>query len=102
MTTHNEPSITINFENVPIEKMDADSIPTKLDEILNKLLVDDCYLELNRVRTFVERNKLQILSYLDNYPHGKLSSLIIEDFLYGKSSVDVSNIICILCKLLRN
>jgi len=99
VTSHNEPSITINFENVPIEKMDADIIPSKLDEILNKLLVDDSYLDLARLRTFVERNKLHILSYLDNYPHEKLSSIIIEDFLYGKTSVDVSYIIC---KLLRN
>jgi len=95
MTSHNEPSITINFENVPIEKMGADIIPTKLDEVFNKLLVDVSYLDLERLKTFVERNKLQILSYLDNYPHEKLSSIIIEDFLYGKTSVDVSNIICI-------
>jgi len=102
MTSHNEPSITINFENVPIEKMGADIIPSKLDEILNKLLVDDSYLDLERLRTFVERNKLHILSYLDNYPHEKLSSIIIEDFLYGKTSVDVSNIIFILYKFFRN
>lgn len=102
LTSHNEPSITINFENVPIEKMAADIIPSKLDEIFKKLLVDDSYLDLERLRTFVERNKLHILSYLDNYPHEKLSSIIIEDFLYGNSSVDVSNIICIECKLLIN
>lgn len=95
MTSHNEPSITINFENVPIEKMGADIIPSKLDEVFYKLLVDVSYLDLERLKTFVERNKLQILSYLDNYPHEKLSSTIIEDFLYGKTSVDVSNIIYI-------
>ena len=95
MTSHNEPSIIINFENVPIEKMEPKIISSKLDEVLNKLLVDDSYLDLERLRTFVERNKLHILGYLDNYPHDKLSSIVIEDFLYGKTSVDVSNIFCI-------
>jgi len=95
MSSHKEPYIIINFENVPIEKMDADSIPSKLDEVFHKLLVDDDYLELQRLRTFVERSKLHILSYLDNYPHGQLSSIIIQDFLYGKTSIDVNNILCI-------
>jgi len=94
MTSHNEPSIIISFENVPIEKMEAEIIPSKLDEVFYKLLIDSSYLDLERLRTFVERNKLHILSYLDNYPHEKLSSMIIEDFLYGKSSGDVSNTIC--------
>uniref|UniRef100_A0A2S2PA73 Presequence protease, mitochondrial n=1 Tax=Schizaphis graminum TaxID=13262 RepID=A0A2S2PA73_SCHGA len=89
MTSHNEPSITINFENVPIEKMEAEIIPSKLDEVLYKLLVDDGYLDLTRLRTFIKRNQLHILSYLDNYPHEKLSSIIIEDFLYGKTSADL-------------
>jgi len=95
MTAHNEPSITINFENVPIEKMEAEIIPSKLDEVFNKLLIDESYLDLTRLRTFIKRNQLHILSYLDNYPHEKLSSIIIEDFLYGNTTTDVSNIICI-------
>ncbi|XP_025203253.1 uncharacterized protein C05D11.1-like isoform X2 [Melanaphis sacchari] len=89
MASHNEPSITISFENVPIEKMEAEIIPSKLDEVFNKLLVDDNYLDLTRLSTFIERNKLHIWSYLDNYPHEKLSTIIIEDFLYGKTSADL-------------
>lgn len=93
MTTHKEPTIYINFENVPIEKMDEDIIPSKLDEIFNKLLNDDGYFDLGRLRTFIERYKLNLMSSLDNYPHETLSLIIITDFLYGNNQADVSIII---------
>lgn len=96
MTAHNEPTIYLNFENVPIEKLDADVIPSKLDEIFNKLMTDDSYFDLERLRTFVERNKLNMLSSLDNCPHEALATIIIGDFLYGKSLSDVSKFIYFL------
>lgn len=95
MTTHNEPTIYINFENVPMEKMSDDIIPSKLDEIFNKLLNDDSYFNLERLRTFIERYKLNLMSSLDNFPHETLSLIIITDFLYGKNQADVSKIVCL-------
>lgn len=93
MTAHNEPTIYLNFENVPMEKLGADIIPSKLNEIFNKLMTDDSYFDLERLRTFVERNILNTLSKLDNYPHEALATIIIGDFLYGKNLSDVSNFI---------
>lgn len=91
MTSHNEPTIYLNFENVPIEKMGAEIIPLKIDEIFKKLMDDDKYFDLERLRTFIERYKLNLLSCLDNVPHITLSSIIIADFLYGQKPADVSN-----------
>lgn len=95
MTSHIEPTIYINFENVPIEKMGAEIIPSKLDEVFNKLMNDDSYFDLERLRTFIKRYKLNLMSSLDNCPHEALASVIIIDFLYGKNLADVSNIIII-------
>lgn len=102
MTSHNEPTIYVNFENVPIEKMGAE-IPSKLDEVLNKLKNDDGYFDLERLRTFVERYKLNLMSSLENCPHESLASIIITDYLYGNSLTDVSNIVIIfLSKCIHN
>lgn len=92
MTAHKEPSIYISFENVPIDKMGAEIIPSKLEEVLCKLMNDDKYFDLGRLRTFIERYKLNLMSSLDNCPHDALSSIIIIDFLYGNNLADVSNI----------
>lgn len=74
----------------------GDLIPTKFNEILNKLLVDDDYFDLERLRTFIERFKLNLLSSLDNCPHEVLCSVIIDDFLYGKNLADVNNILFLI------
>jgi hypothetical protein len=90
MTSHNEPTTYIYFENVPIEKMDDKTIPSKLDEVFNQLMSCESNFNLKRLRTFVDRSKLNVLSSLDNCPHESLSSVIIKDFLYGKDLIDVS------------
>lgn len=90
MTSHFEPAMYINFENVPMEKMGAEVIPSKINEILNNLINDNKYLDLERLRTFIERYKLNLLSSLDNYPHEVLASIVIRDFLYGNDIADVS------------
>lgn len=98
MTSHNEPTIYINFENIPIEKMDAEIIPSKLNEIFYKLMNDEGYFDLERLRTFIDRQRLNLLSNLDKFPQEALSSIIIRDFLYGNNEADVSNIVCKLLK----
>lgn len=102
MTSHNEPTIYINFENIPIEKMGEEIITSKLDEVFRKLIDDDDYFDLERLQTFIERYKLNLLSSLDNFPHEALSSIIIGDFLYGKNQTDVSNTIQIIYKTSNN
>lgn len=91
MTSHNNPTTYICFENIPIQKIDAKTIPSKLDEVFNQLMIDESYFNLERLRTFVDRSKLNVLSSLDNYPHESLSSTIIKDFLYGKGIADASS-----------
>jgi len=91
MSSHNEPTIYINFENIPIDKMGAEIIPSKLNEIFDKLVNDDCYFDLERLRVFIERYKLNLLTKLDNYPHEIMASIIISDFLYGINQTDVSS-----------
>lgn len=76
-----------------MEKMGADIIPSKLDEVLKKLMNDDRYFDLERLRTFIERYKLNLISSLDNFPHEALAAIIIRDFLYGKDHTDVSIIV---------
>lgn len=90
MTSHKDPTIYINFDNVPIEKTVAKIIPSKLDEVFNELMINDNYFDINRLKIFIERYKLGVLSSLDNCPHGGLASVIIEDFLYGNNLTDVS------------
>jgi len=92
MTSHNEPTIYINFENIPIDKMGAEIIPSKLDEVFNKLINDDNYFDFERLKTFIERYKLSLISTLDNCPHEVLAGIIITDFLYGNNLADVSKI----------
>lgn len=91
MSSHNEPTTYIFFENVPIEKMDDKTIPSKLYEVFNQLMSCESYLNLERLKTFVDRSKLSVLSSLDKYPHDLLCFAIIKDFLYGKDLVDVSS-----------
>lgn len=90
MSSHNEPFVIMNFENVPVEKMDAETIPSKLNEVFVKLMNDVSYFDLERLRTFIERYELNVLSSLDNCPHEALCTLVIEDFLNGKHVTDVS------------
>lgn len=54
---------------------------------------DDVYFDLDRLRIFIDRYKLHVLSSLDNCPHDSLASMIIGDFLYGKNLTDVSSIV---------
>ncbi|XP_050435416.1 uncharacterized protein C05D11.1-like isoform X2 [Adelges cooleyi] len=89
MTAHMSPAIVIEFENVPVTKIDAWTIPVKLEEVLNKLASDEEYFDVDRLRVFIDRYKLALLTTLENSPHDMLAMLIIGDFLYGNTPADL-------------
>lgn len=93
MSLHKAPIICINFENVPIEKLDAELIPSKLVDIFERLMHDDCYFDLEKMRANIGRYKFISMSNIDLHPHESLALIIITDFLYGNNEIDVSNII---------
>ncbi|XP_050536251.1 uncharacterized protein C05D11.1-like [Daktulosphaira vitifoliae] len=98
------PCIVLEFENVPIQNLDGEQIPTKLKEIFNKLIRDEDYLDIERLRISIEKYKLSLLKSLEINPSSTLSTLIIKDFLYGKSQSDLNerlNRISTLNNLLR-
>ncbi|XP_050528273.1 uncharacterized protein C05D11.1-like [Daktulosphaira vitifoliae] len=100
---HLNPSLVLEFENVPIQKLNAEQIPLKLNEVFNKLISNDCYFNLERLRTCIERYKLFLLINLENCSSSSLANLIIGDFLYGKNQSDLDdrlNTIIILKKLI--
>ncbi|XP_050536252.1 uncharacterized protein C05D11.1-like [Daktulosphaira vitifoliae] len=98
------PSIVLEFENVPIQKLDEEKIPFKLKEVFNKLIRDEDYFDIERLRISIEKYKLSLLKSLEINPSSTLSTLIIKDFLYGKSQSDLNerlNRISTLNNLLR-
>ncbi|XP_050537014.1 uncharacterized protein C05D11.1-like isoform X2 [Daktulosphaira vitifoliae] len=80
------PFIVLIFQNVPIKKLNEEQIPLKLNKIFQKLIRDDNYFNLERLISSIKKYKLQ------NNHNPTLSTLIIKDFLYGKSQSDFDEI----------
>ncbi|XP_050536250.1 uncharacterized protein C05D11.1-like isoform X2 [Daktulosphaira vitifoliae] len=98
------PFILLQFQSVPIQKLNEDQIPIKLNEVFKKLNDDDVYFNLENLRISIEKYKLSVLNSLETDPSSTLSTLIIKDFLYGKSQSDLDerlNTISILNNLLK-
>ncbi|XP_050536248.1 uncharacterized protein C05D11.1-like [Daktulosphaira vitifoliae] len=98
------PCIVLQFQSVPIQKLNEKQIPLKLNEVFKKLIDDGDYFNLERLRTSIEEYKLSVLNSLETDPSSTLSKLIISDFLYGKSQSDLDerlNTISILNNLLK-
>lgn len=76
----------MSFENVPKEKLNE--VKPKLNEVL-KALADAGDIDLERIQSIINRQKLKNLSKLEEYPHSAIADLIIGHMLYGNTKEDV-------------
>merc|ERR1712106_90334 len=78
-----EPSLLIEFENVPIERID-DVIP-KLEKVLKKIVKDGPdKFDLERITNFIDQEVINNLKEIENSPHLFLPDASVLDMLYGE------------------
>ena len=83
-----EPTLLIEFENVPVERMD-EVIP-KMDQILQDIVnkgPDD--FDLERISNFIDREVVNNLKEMENSPHLFVPDATVLDMLYGKDPQDL-------------
>ena len=83
-----EPSLLIEFENVPIDRID-EVIP-KMDKILQEIVdrgPDD--FDLERIANFIDREVVNNLKEMENSPHLFVPDATVLDMLYGKNPDDL-------------
>ena len=83
-----EPSLLIEFENVPIDRID-EVIP-KMDGILQDIVdrgPDD--FDLERIANFIDREVVNNLKEMENSPHLFVPDATVLDMLYGKDPDDL-------------
>lgn len=81
------------FENVPKEKISL--IKPKLDAVLEKI-VESEDIDMKRLKSIINRQKLELLSSFENNPHECVAHMVIGHVLYGNTKDDVSLCISIL------
>ncbi len=74
-----EPAISIDFENVPLDKMDI--IEDKFKEVLAKVNAEG--IDLDRLHTLIKRMVLSRQMNLENSPHLIVPDPAVLDLLYG-------------------
>lgn len=67
-----------------------DLIKSRLDASLKSIYDEKEPFNMKRMKTVIQRQKLETLTNLENQPHDSIAFLIIGDMLYGHSSDDVS------------
>jgi len=78
-----EPSLLIQFENVPIDKID-EVIP-KMEKLLRKIVSDGPEnFDLERISNFIDRVVINNLKEMENSPHLFLPDASVLDMLYGE------------------
>lgn len=88
MMENTESLLYVEFENVPVSKM---------DEIKPKLLAQLANLsklDMTRMKTIIEKMILEAYCSLEDAPHDAAAFMIIGDALYGQTEEDVSGISC--------
>lgn len=78
--------VYLHFENVPMGKLQA--VKPKLDEVLKKI-VDDNDVDMEMMKTTINKFKLESLSSLENNPHHQVAFMIIGQMLYGNTKKDL-------------
>ena len=87
-----EPAVLIEFENIPIEKIDL-VVPT-LEETLRKVVSEDAEaFDLNRVHNDIKRKRRNAADQVENNPHRTLIYDFIIDLLYGESPNDLQKLV---------
>ena len=78
-----EPALLIEFENVPVERID-EVIP-KLDSVSKKIVSDGPdKFDLERITNFIDREVINNLKEIENSPHLFLPDATVLDMLYGE------------------
>lgn len=79
-----DPAVSVDFENVPIEKMEL--VEQKFWDTLNTILKDGPdKLDMERLRTLIRRKELSRTVKLENSPHLLVPTPAINAMLYGTS-----------------
>lgn len=75
------------FEDVPVKKLPE--VGPKLKSTLKNIL-DEENIDMERLRSIINKYKLENLSNVENSPHHTVASMIIGHMLYGNTKGDVS------------
>ncbi|XP_023020385.2 uncharacterized protein C05D11.1 isoform X1 [Leptinotarsa decemlineata] len=101
VSENSETCLYIALEDVPIGKLPE--VGSKLREILKKIL-EDKSIDLEQLRSIINKFKLESLSNLENSPHQTIAFMIIGHMLYGSTEQDLQqriNPLTDLTKLLK-
>lgn len=87
MYENSESCLYLIFKSVPKEKLPL--VKPKLDVVL-KAIVEKENIDMKRLKSIINRQKLEYLSNLESSPHSAVAHLLIGHMLYGNSKEDVS------------
>lgn len=83
---NSESCLYLLFKGVPKNKLDL--VKPKLDIVL-KSIVDQEDIDMKRVKSIINRQKLEYLSGLEISPHSAVANLLITQMLYGHTEEDL-------------
>lgn len=90
--------LSLIFKNVPKDKLPQ--IKPKLMNFLNNIFEKED-IDMTRMKSVINRRKLECLSNVENNPHDTIAFLIIGHMLYGNTKEDVSDFCSISFLLLH-
>lgn len=88
MYENSESCLYLMFKNVPKDKLPQ--IKPKLLDLLRNILEKED-IDMKRMKSIINRRKLESLSEVENSPHHTIAFSIIGHMLYGNTKDDVSN-----------
>ena len=78
-----EPSLLIEFENVPAERL-AEVVP-RMEKVLRKIVADGAdKFDVERIHDFIDQEVISNLKEIENSPHLFLPDASVLDMLYGE------------------
>merc|ERR1719341_2178362 len=78
-----EPSLLIEFENVPTERL-AEVIP-RMEKVLKRIVADGAdKFDIERIHDFIDQEVIKNLEEIENSPHLFLPDASVLDMLYGE------------------
>lgn len=86
MYENSESCLYLMFKNVPKDKLPQ--IKPKLLNLLKNILQNED-IDMKRMKSIINRRKLECLSNVENDPHHTIAFLIIGHMLYGTTKDDV-------------
>ena len=87
-----EPSILMEFENVPVDRLDE--VVPKLEKVLKDIVADGPEkFDLERITNFIEQEVINNLKEIENSPHLFVPDASVLDMLYGESNKDLEKFV---------